>query len=648
MPTFDGESLIITLDSGVTEVNVQENLYEEWKAWMLSGNMRYPAAFRTIGGDPLSAIINAGSYYFLQNDLGWRIKPPEEDITAYLTGNLAVEDTSLPAFIATTGTFTAAILGLQPVTQGVTKAMGDQLEQISFNGGVAIDVLNGNSGTGKTSTGGIIGTRQSPSNNSTDAHTILDNNGLNNFFIMRDMTIAAEDYNLHAHKFIGDSSASVTVTINDSTAIDLCEFSEMIIQGKLDNGNVLKYCNIKDIIYFNGIIRDSIFEGTLTLDGNVDATITDCSGNLVIDMGISGQSLNVYRHSGSVTLTNKSGATDDVTLSIAGGLVTIDPTVTAGTIIVRGNGTLKHTQTGTEVVINYLVDGADISSIHWLLEMQRSHHTGVGNIWYWDPYSGDDTAEGDHISRATKTFARAHDLVVDNNHDVIMCIPGDTTGKTITTENITISKDYLFLRGPGRDFEINSANDLLNAISITGKGVEVSGISVTTSTVNTQWAIHSTNDFTLLKDLWVANAVNGVHFENGGYVIADNVKMHHNLGIGLKLSGTCEHADIIDCHIGSNTLDNVVIDLDASTHEVNIMGDTVIHNSVTGYGINISGTTESVIVYDSVSIMNNFSGGINDLGTSTYNVREANNDIIVNSTWLHSKALTLGKYLGLK
>jgi len=119
MATFNGETLVITLDSGVTDISVQDDLYEAWKDWMLASplNRKYPPAFRTIGGDPLSPVINAGAYFFLQNDLGWRIKPPEEDITIYLSGNLAAEDSSIDMFIPTTGTFTTALIGLQPVTQ---------------------------------------------------------------------------------------------------------------------------------------------------------------------------------------------------------------------------------------------------------------------------------------------------------------------------------------------------------------------------------------------------------------------------------------------------------------------------------------------------------------------------------------------------
>jgi len=299
---------------------------------------------------------------------------------------------------------------------------------------------------------------------------------------------------------------------------------------------------------------------------------------------------------------------------------------------------------GTQVVraasSSGTISGLEISNLQRLIESQRPHHTGTGDMWYWDPYGGSDTATGDHPDRAVKTFAQAHSLVADNNHDIIICVPGNPSGKTVTTENLSITKNYLFIRGPGRDFEINSANDSLDAVSITSNGVEISGMQVSTSATNTKYGIHTTGDFTLLRDLWVYGAVNGVHFENGEYGIADNVKMHHNLGIGLKLSGTCDHNDIVDCHIGSNTLDNAVIDLDASTHEVNFMGQTVIHSSVSGYGVNISATTKSVIIHASVEIFNNSLGDINDLSTNTYH--GDNTRYLERSVWVDTELAVAG------
>lgn len=122
--TFDGAATTITLESGVTEV-AWADVYSDWKRWVNDGGGDpYAPAFRVIGGDPLSATLQAGAYFFLRNDLGWRIKPPEEDITIITTGNLAVESLTDPSVIPTTGAFTATIIGIQPVSQIVTVTGG--------------------------------------------------------------------------------------------------------------------------------------------------------------------------------------------------------------------------------------------------------------------------------------------------------------------------------------------------------------------------------------------------------------------------------------------------------------------------------------------------------------------------------------------
>ncbi len=121
MPSFDGENLIITLDTGTPNVDVEADLYSGWKEWQqLGGNIGFAPAFRVFGGDPLTPGVSAGAYFFLRNDLGWRIRPPEEDCTIYLTGNLVPEDSSLPILVPTLGDHRVLVNGLQPITQSVS------------------------------------------------------------------------------------------------------------------------------------------------------------------------------------------------------------------------------------------------------------------------------------------------------------------------------------------------------------------------------------------------------------------------------------------------------------------------------------------------------------------------------------------------
>jgi len=116
--TFDGDNLLVDLPSGVTNLDAQEDFYETWKTYLLtrkadgSSNLVYPQVFRPIAGDDIvTGILQYAGMFFFRNDLGWRLRLPDEDITVTLTGNFALQDPSIPFFTPRAGR-TGAILGL--------------------------------------------------------------------------------------------------------------------------------------------------------------------------------------------------------------------------------------------------------------------------------------------------------------------------------------------------------------------------------------------------------------------------------------------------------------------------------------------------------------------------------------------------------
>jgi hypothetical protein len=130
--TFNGEELLIILETGVTEVDIADDLYTEWKTWQRAGsNLMYPQAFRVAGGDAVTSTLDAAGYFFLRNDLGWRIRPAEEDATILFIKNLVPELATLPIAVPTLGGYTVLIVGLQPVTQIVEVPSGLASEHIS-------------------------------------------------------------------------------------------------------------------------------------------------------------------------------------------------------------------------------------------------------------------------------------------------------------------------------------------------------------------------------------------------------------------------------------------------------------------------------------------------------------------------------------
>lgn len=87
--TFDPENLrIVEIDVGGDNVLNVVEVYSEWKDWLLADpvRLRYPAAFRFVGGDPTSPTANLGSTFFIMNN--WRIRPAERNHRLEIVGNL--------------------------------------------------------------------------------------------------------------------------------------------------------------------------------------------------------------------------------------------------------------------------------------------------------------------------------------------------------------------------------------------------------------------------------------------------------------------------------------------------------------------------------------------------------------------------------
>lgn len=104
--TFDGVNKIITVNSGVTSLNVQVDLYSDWKEWALL-NPGFLPAFRSVGGDELQTNYYLAPTFFLLN--GWRIRPAEEDRILNVAGNLYVDGSTDSPYIPTIGDYNVMV-----------------------------------------------------------------------------------------------------------------------------------------------------------------------------------------------------------------------------------------------------------------------------------------------------------------------------------------------------------------------------------------------------------------------------------------------------------------------------------------------------------------------------------------------------------
>lgn len=85
--TFDGIRKLIIINEGVTEIDVQRDIYSAWKEWVLTDtNAKYLQAINTVGGEPTVAGQRLDVTYFLIN--GWKLRPQPGSYTLNIIGNL--------------------------------------------------------------------------------------------------------------------------------------------------------------------------------------------------------------------------------------------------------------------------------------------------------------------------------------------------------------------------------------------------------------------------------------------------------------------------------------------------------------------------------------------------------------------------------
>lgn len=586
-----------------------------------------------------------GDYYRVYNEIQCDI----------LGGNLVAVDTSgnsISPILATAFTQILKTSSSSATLQELTS-----IQHSSFSGGVTVDTSSVYTGTGFP-----VGTSQKPVNNLIDAKAIAVERGFNTFYILGDITIDGIT-SYEGYSFVGDSQNKSTITINSSANVLDCEFYDSTITGTLDGNSVLKYCKTLNLNYINGQIENcTLGDGTITLSGAGDAHFLDCKSGIagtgipVIDMGGSGSNLGVRNYNGGLKIINKTG-TDSVSVDLNSGRIVLDSTITNGTITVRGIGELQDDSTGSVLVIShYLTNPFSVrGAILNLIESLRPHHTGQGNIFYWDPVNGNDSWDGISRKTAVYTFAQAHNLATDYGHDIIYLVPS-ATGVFYITENIQITKNWLFLRGPGYNARFRPTTVLASkaAMEVNAEGIEISGfhLDLVNCTDSDCIGIKKTGKYFHLKNVIVKNtAKQGILSINGHDEIMEDFTVAYCGTDGIEITNTVgnEAEDIIikDGHIdicGGNG-----INLSGTAiHEVILKKGLLLHGSGQ-YGFKIGTGAEETHIYPDVLFRDNVLGEILDNGVSTFDNRYIGKiDDLHNNMVEKSKILTVSKFLGLK
>ncbi len=221
------------------------------------------------------------------------------------------------------------------------------LEAGLFGSRVTIDIVNGYPGTDKTTTGGIIGTLQTPSNNLTDAKIIASNRGFNTLHIINNITFTATDV-LDGMIVHGENSSQSLLTFLAGSSTSDTTFEGAMLMGDLSGALFVRNCSLMGVTGIGcttSISRfiDCSFESddiVLRADNNQEVHFVSCENAYLatlpyIDINNSFADVTIRQFSGQVGVRNMtSGA--NLSFDSTGGHLTIDATCTAGTITIRG------------------------------------------------------------------------------------------------------------------------------------------------------------------------------------------------------------------------------------------------------------------------------------------------------------------------
>lgn len=161
---FDGANRLIILEASDGDSLDVVDIYSGWKDSVVSGdNAAYPAAFSTIGGEPIGGGVFVGAYFFLATTDGWRIRPREASHSLRISGNLYPVSSSDELFTDT--------LGVYRVRTSVERSSLTQaMSTTGVTSDVIIDALNAQ---GFTAARAALISQLDPSINGSTANTVL-------------------------------------------------------------------------------------------------------------------------------------------------------------------------------------------------------------------------------------------------------------------------------------------------------------------------------------------------------------------------------------------------------------------------------------------------------------------------------------------
>jgi len=350
--TFNGIDREINILSGVTTLDVQIDLYSEWKRWaVLENNLKFLQAFRTFGGDQTISGQFAPRYFFLTN--GWRIiVDTGEDITVGV--NLFTDELDAPFILTNNSTVTLRNSDSPVVDTGISQSL-------DYGGMVVINESIGVSGDEYPT-----GTLGQPVSNISLAKIIAEKYGITKLKVYGPTTI---DVDLVGYEVVGGNLNDI-ITINN-TNVDKTTFRQCLLYGSYQGQIAADNSIIGDgFTGMDGYFQYCGFLGVMNLNDSVECILNDChsqvpgmnSPSLYLGENIK---LSLRKYSGGLAIyDSKSGTT--ATLEFLVGNCRILSGNTGGELVVRGLATLTDESSGTTINTSGLLIPYSVAKQHTL------------------------------------------------------------------------------------------------------------------------------------------------------------------------------------------------------------------------------------------------------------------------------------------
>ena len=390
--TFDGANRIIRVNEGVTELNIQTDVYSDWKEWVKSmpDNATWLPAIRTVGGDPTVDGQKAGDLYFLINNWKLYIDLTKVKVTgvlfsdnfdsAYFDNNGIIQFPAVVSSLVTTkevasttegsgdGATAAEIWSYSsrtltspagPTASEIADAVWDEAyaghdtdgtfgHLVNYIGNIEKELWvntelaeNGN------------GSQESPYNVLNDAKDRAEEDGIRIINLIGDVTLT-RSFNNFLLKGVGEPEVDFS-----GQSIKNSKFINCRVKGAYINGSNCRFedCELLDTAFLEGTYDHCDLGGNLTCQADAVVLMKDCVSSIAgtdrptISMNAAGSAqLNVRGYSGGLTVKDCNNVADRVTVELHPGSLTFDSSCTNGIMVARGVGKFVDSTAGATVV----------------------------------------------------------------------------------------------------------------------------------------------------------------------------------------------------------------------------------------------------------------------------------------------------------